>query len=632
VFDVFPKLWAERHNVQEIRLKELGRKAGERLVRQVLGDDVGTQTMERLVSRADGNTFYLEELIRAAAEGKDRALPETVLAMVETRLARLAVDARRVLRAASVFGEVCWDGAVTALVGRAMSSAAVTEWFGKLVEQEVLAERPGSRFAGQREFMFRHALLREGAYATLTDHDRRLGHQLAGEWLVQHDEGDPMVLAGHFERGGDGARAASYYLGAAEQAFHILDLEATMTRAALGLGCVPPHELRIALLGLRCEASCQGLQMIGAVMPEAEELIRAARQGTIPWGQAMIAYIEGTMLAGRIPDLLAAIGSLGAVRPTPDAIGRVALVFLAAVCILDALGQVREATALEAHFLAVVRTVGSDEPLARFWWNILVGMRASYAHGDPWNGLLHSNAIQPIFEITGGERTYLNMELFRGLNLWYLGALGPASTTLAAIAAADDSLGVASSLRRFGLAWLLADRGELPAAHQVAAELAEHGRAHRNVLDEGRGRWVLAEVLRRLGRHGEAETALDAALALAVPLERPGVLGTLAALRLTQGRVDDAVDAATEAVATITAIGACGGFRGAFVHLVQAEALYASGAHDAARRAIGDARRQLHTIADLIADPGYRASFLEAVPENARTLELAAAWLGDTVS
>ena len=38
VHEVFPRLWAERQNVQEIRLKELGRKAGERLVRQVLGD------------------------------------------------------------------------------------------------------------------------------------------------------------------------------------------------------------------------------------------------------------------------------------------------------------------------------------------------------------------------------------------------------------------------------------------------------------------------------------------------------------------------------------------------------------------------------------------------------------------
>ena len=77
VFEVFPKLWADRQNVQELRLKELGRKAGERLVRQVLGDAVGSDTVERLVKQADGNAFYLEELIRAVAEGKGAALPET---------------------------------------------------------------------------------------------------------------------------------------------------------------------------------------------------------------------------------------------------------------------------------------------------------------------------------------------------------------------------------------------------------------------------------------------------------------------------------------------------------------------------------------------------------------------------
>ena len=71
VFELFPRLWAERQNVQELRLKELGRKAGERLVRQVLGDTVGSDTVERLVKQADGNAFYLEELIRTAAEGKD---------------------------------------------------------------------------------------------------------------------------------------------------------------------------------------------------------------------------------------------------------------------------------------------------------------------------------------------------------------------------------------------------------------------------------------------------------------------------------------------------------------------------------------------------------------------------------
>lgn len=43
--------------------------------------------------------------------------------------------------------------------------------------------------------MFRHALLRETAYALLTDDDRRLGHVLAGEWLEKQGEHDALVLA-----------------------------------------------------------------------------------------------------------------------------------------------------------------------------------------------------------------------------------------------------------------------------------------------------------------------------------------------------------------------------------------------------------------------------------------------------
>ena len=69
-------------------------------------------------------------------------------------------------------------------------------------------------------------------------------------------------------------------------------------------------------------------------------------------------------------------------------------------------------------------------------------------------------------------------------------------------------------------------------------------------------------------------------------------------------------------------------FRGAFVRLAHAEALHATGAHDAARHAIADARARLYTIAAKIADPDYQTSFLAHVPENARTLALAHAWLG----
>jgi hypothetical protein len=631
VYEVFPRLWAERHNVQEIRLQELGRKASERLVRQVLGDSVGPETMEHLVKQADGNAFYLEELIRAAAEGKDHALPETVLAMVETRLGRLAVEARRVLRAASVFGEVCWDGGVTVLLGGAMGAAMVGEWLAKLVEQEVLAVRPDSRFPQQRELAFRHSLLREGAYATLTEDDKRLGHRLAGDWLEQRGEGDPMVLAGHFERGGEGTRAASYYLRAAEQAFHVLDLDATMARAALGLGCAPPQELRFALLGMRCQVSIQSMQLISAMMADIEDLMRSAPRGSIPWTQAVNVYLEGTLLAGRIPDLLAAIGLLREVEPAPEAVGRMTLAFLTGVCILDVLGRVTEGTALEERFLAVLSSTGDRALLARFWWNVLIGMRAAYAYEDPWNGLGHSDAIQAIFDVIGGEQVFLNMQLFRGMNLWYLGAFARAEQTLGAIAAADVSLGVASSLRRLHLAWLLADRGALEEARVLATQLSEYGHAHQFRLEEGRGRWVLAEVLRRMGDLEAAERELPIALEMATPLEHPGVLGTLSALRLAQGRPEEALAAAEDAVARCTTMGGCGMFRGAFVRLAHAEALHATGAHDAARHAIAGARARLFAIAGRIADPDYKTSFLENVPENARTLALARAWLDEAV-
>jgi hypothetical protein len=629
VYEVFPKLWAERQNVQEIRLKELGRKAGERLVRQVLGDSAGPETVERLVKQADGNTFYLEELIRAAAEGKDHVLPDTVLAMVETRLGRLAVEARRVLRAASVFGEVCWDGGVAVLVGHAMGPAMVGEWLARLVEQEVLAVRPTSRFSAQRELMFRHALLREGAYATLTEDDKRLGHRLAGDWLEGHGEADPMVLAGHFERGGEGARAASYYLRASEQAFHVLDLDATMARAGLGLRCAPPRELRNALLGMRCEASGQGLHLISATIADAEELMRSAAPGSIPWAQGALAYNEGAMVAGKISELLASIARLREVESAPDAVWRMALNLLSGICMLDNFGLLADGTALEDRFHALVCSTEDREPLTRFWWNIVIGMRASYAHEDAWNALQHSNAIQPIFDVIPSERIFLNMQLFRGLNLWYLGKLEAAERTLGGIAAADESLGPASSLRRLGLSWLCADRGALDEACVLATRLTEYGCAHQNSLEEGRGRWALAEALRRKGDVDGAEREVEIALGIAVPLEQPGVLATLSALRLAQGRAGEALAAAEDAVSRCATMGGCGMFRGAFVRLAHAEALHATGAHDAARHAIAEARARLLIIVDRISDPDYKASFLENVPENARTLALARAWLGD---
>ena len=211
---VFPQLWSER-GTQEIRLRPLTRSASERLVRQVLGDQVEPETAARLVTQAEGNPFYLEELIRATAERGGDALPPTVVAMMQARLGGLLDDERRILRAASVFGEVFWPDGVAVLLGGALSPAAVHAMLGALIEHELVVPRPDSGFAGKKELGFRHALLREAAYAMLTDDDRVLGHRLAAAWLEQQGETDPLVLAEHCDRGGEPPRAAGFYFRAA---------------------------------------------------------------------------------------------------------------------------------------------------------------------------------------------------------------------------------------------------------------------------------------------------------------------------------------------------------------------------------------------------------------------------------
>ena len=246
VHALFPRLWSAR-GAQEIRLRELSRRASERLVRQVLGDAVGEVTLDAIVTRADGHAFYLEELIRAAADGKGRALPETVLAMVQARLERLHPDARRVLRAASIFGETFWKGGVEALLG----STGAAPWLADHASQELIVAAPGSRFPGSTEHRFRHALVRDAAYGMLSEADRILGHGLAGGWLEQAGDTDAMELAEHFERGHEGPRAVAWFLRAAEQALEGGDLDAVVARADRALAGGAAGPVRGALLAMQ---------------------------------------------------------------------------------------------------------------------------------------------------------------------------------------------------------------------------------------------------------------------------------------------------------------------------------------------------------------------------------------------
>ncbi len=277
----FPALWSGRA-FEEVSLDALPRGAQEHLVRHVLGG-VEPGQLARLVDQSSGNPFCLEELVRAAASGRD-AVPETVVAMVQSRLDGLSGESRRLLRAASVFGERFTAAGALALLGREPDESDEERLEG-LVEAELVVPQAGG-IGEEPAYRFRHALIREAAYASLTERDAALGHALAGVWLAERGESDPMLLAGHFERGRRPERAVAWYRQAAQQALEANCFDVVAEAARRGIACGATGDdlsaLRIAEMdALNWGAAYERLR------ERAGELVASQPRGSASWTRAV---------------------------------------------------------------------------------------------------------------------------------------------------------------------------------------------------------------------------------------------------------------------------------------------------------------------------------------------------------
>lgn len=283
----FPKLWPE--SAQTIPLRPLSKRARENLVRQVLSRQAPADVVARIAEQSAGNALYLEELIRAAVEGKGEEPPPTVLAMLQARIGRLEPGARRALRAASVFGETCWAGGVAALLGTEIREA--TRMLEMLSELELLDHKVVCRFADETEFQFRHGLMREAAYDLLSDEDRALAHAVAGRFLEQAGERS-AVLAYHFQRGRDTSAARHHYEKAGDEAARVSVLDEARRHYAAALeyyaeGSDDP-ERRRKHADLLIKQVSAGL-MIEPAAVQLQRLSEVRAQIALPPGQASIA-------------------------------------------------------------------------------------------------------------------------------------------------------------------------------------------------------------------------------------------------------------------------------------------------------------------------------------------------------
>jgi tetratricopeptide (TPR) repeat protein len=179
------------------------------------------------------------------------------------------------------------------------------------------------------------------------------------------------------------------------------------------------------------------------------------------------------------------------------------------------------------------------------------------------------------------------------------------------------------------LAWL----GRLEEARAVAKRsVAEFG-AQSDVRMLAASLCYLARIELQLGMSDEALDNARAALEASGehPPVRAQALAGIAAIELAMGRAGDALQHAQQAKSILDS--PAGVEEGhVLIRLVHAEALRATGDLPAAHAAIDEAKERLLESAQRISDPTLAHSFLDNVPENARTLELARKWLGPDIT
>ena len=624
VHDAFPALW-KGAELLEVALGRLPSRAAERLVRWAVGETLSAAAVSRIVERADGNAFYLEELIRHVAQGKGDALPETVLALVQSRLEQLEPDARRIVRAASIFGEVFWRGGVSALLGKAAAPSDLDAWLRILLEREVLAVGQESRFHGEAEYTFRHGLLRDAAHAMLTNTDAAAGHWLAGEWLEQAGERDALALADHFERGGEPARAVSWLLRAAQTAVDGGHVDAAVSLGERGIACGAAGTERGLLRLAQSQARAMEASWLESVamVREAMALLPA---GSPQWFCATAALVWSGSFLGAATTTAAALQAILNVPVEPQPSGPYGFATFCAAQGVAYAGRLDDARSLlERAERAESGSVDVD-PVFVMWLRIASGY-LQLLSGELGSALAHLSEGRALADRTGAA---FGQAMAGVLTVSVLAQTGHVER---AAAAARETLVFCEPMRLHMTAdWTTLF---LAGTKVVGERAADAIAALRSLLDRHDRRLVtcaralLSQALLICGNVDEA--AVEATVATTegalFPREQAVALASHALIELRLDRPLNALALARRGLDPT--LPATYPVAYATLHLARAEALHALGQTPDAHAAIREARDRILRIAATLDELELRESYVTNVDANARTLKLAREWLGE---
>ena len=612
----FPGVWNER-NPQQIKLAPLSPRWSQRMVEHVAGE-LPDPSVRWIVERSQGNPFYLQELLRVVLDGgqvgDDSNLPDTVLGMVQARFDGFGPDAKLVLRAGSVFGQVFRPAGVKALLDGNVRKD-VDRWLDILERQEILFSRPTGDL---REYAFRHALLRQAAYEMLPPAEKRLGHLLAGQYLEQAGERDGIVLADHFERAEEKSRAIHWLAVAAQQALDADDLAEAIARGERAVGLGAEGEELWTMRVIESQARFWRGEYLDSERAARESLASRDERTRLSALSTLFGALGPQAKYHEIATLFR-----GLERP---AVPELLNPWLNCVVIATAHLELNGDNEVRQRTLALLEASKARlEPvlIGRAMLSKSAGLRGKGSIAEIL--ALERRAIEH-FESIGLRRDACRALAIRGVTLLEVGLLEEAEICVrqASVTAKRMDLKLILGGNLQALINILAYRGSLDEARAVGEQALAVTIAQNDRRFQGFAEAYLSVTEYLAGDSARAEHFARAAMATweAVRSARPFAVALLARALLAQGRLAEALPLARDAFAQLESLVIVDDGE-ATIRLALAECLIAAGDQPVAQQAVATTARWLQSRAATIDDPAMRESFLTRIPEHRRIRELA---------
>ena len=616
----FPTLWSRR-TVQRVSLAGLSAAECDAFVAAVLGARPRPDP-EALAQRTQGNPLFLEELVRSLDAGTFGQLSATIAAIIQTRLQGLEFEARQILRAASVFGQTFWLEAVAALRGT-RGAGDLGRWLGALAAQELVVPRASARFPDTREFEFRNITVRDAAYAMLPEADARSAHLVAGAWLTQAGEVDPVILAEHFRSGGDQVAATRRYVAAVDQAFLRHEFDAVLALTARALEHAPSGEARGRLLLRRAE-----VQGVSGNHHEAVQSATAALAelptNSARWYSAVGEAAQASARLGDLARVKALLDGLSDIRATDDGGGENFLGLVRAAVPLAAAGAVAASAELLDNAARVTAKMAATDPGARGPMHAALALRA-LNRGAMGTAYEEMEAAAIAFERVGSIRNALELAGVAGFIALELGCRERGEESLRRTIRRSREVGLEHlwAVASHNLGRRIGEAGHADEGLELEQAALASFRAHGNRRMQGLTLAHIAWILLSAGRLDEAARSIDEALTFLGEHLAARLLAyaTRAQIHLRRGLVAAALADATTAHTGLAALERIQEGE-SLIRLTWAEALAAAGRTDEAAAAVAAAVRNLDERAAMIDQEHLRASF-RGLPENRRIAELA---------